>query len=851
MTAAAPSATSVTAGSEPAARSWGSLTVDAALEHAGSSLRGLDEAEAIRRSANSARAPRSNRVRFVTVVLRQFRNAVLLLLIATAAASALLGNPAEAAIIGVVLLISVGLGAVNEFRAERESAALADTIPVTAIVIRAGVEKRIDAAALVRGDVVRLTLGALVPADIRLLSVEELQCNESTLTGESAPRPKSAAPVAPDVSASDAGCLAFAGSVVTAGSGVGLVVATGVETLVGSSKQELSTRLPETSFQLGLARFSRLLLGVAGVLVATIVITGIALHRPLIDTLLFSLTIAVGVTPQLLPAVVSSSLAQGARSLAKRKVLIKRLVCIEDLGNVTTLITDKTGTLTEGQISFSASLDATGASSPLATIWGRLAVSTSGEGAVADNALDEALLALPAPPGTPAATPVSGLPFDHERTLSSSLVELAGGARWLVVKGTPEAVLARCTTGVGDAQAVVEQQLVDGGRVVAVARRPMPDSSGNGDTVVAADEAGLEFLGLLVFADPLRADAGAAMERLAGLGIQVVIATGDHPLVAARLAAELGHRADVVLTGADVDALDDDALRARLTGWAIVARVLPKQKERLVRVLRTRGDTVAFLGDGVNDALALHAADAGISVVTATDVARDAADIVLLDKSLDVVADGVEEGRRIFQNTMKYLLMGTSANFGNMLSASAASAFLPFLPMLPTQVLLNNLLYDSSQLAISTDHVDPELTRRPSHWDLGLIRRYMLVFGVLSSLFDFITFAVLLGINSSASTFQTGWFVESLATQGLVVFVIRTRRFPFVRSRPKWVLTVAVIASIVAGWVVPFTPIGAVFGFTAPAPGTLVALLGIIVGYVIVIDMAKRWFFRPRTVHQL
>jgi Mg2+-importing ATPase len=328
--------------------------------------------------------------------------------------------------------------------------------------------------------------------------------------------------------------------------------------------------------------------------------------------------------------------------------------------------------------------------------------------------------------------------------------------------------------------------------------------------------------------------------------VQVVIATGDHPVVAARVAAQLGHHPDAVLTGAEVDALDDDALRQRLVGWAIVARVLPEQKARLVEVLRARGDTVAFLGDGVNDAMALHAADAGISVVTATDVAREAADIVLLDKSLDVVADGVQEGRRIFQNTMKYLLMGTSANFGNMLSASAASAFLPFLPMLPTQVLLNNLLYDSSQLAISTDRVDPELTARPAHWDLGLIRRYMLVFGAMSSVFDLITFAILLGGGAGAAVFQTGWFVESLATQGLVVLVIRTRRFPFVRSRPGVLLAVAVLAAIAAGWVIPFTPLGALFGFAIPAASTLLALGGVVVVYLVLIDVVKRWFFRPR-----
>jgi Mg2+-importing ATPase len=773
------------------------------------------------------------------VVTRQFRNAVLLLLITTAVASALLGNGAEAAIIGVVLVVSVALGAANEYRAERAAAALANTVPATAIVIRDGREFRIDADTLVDGDLVRLTLGARVPADGRLISVSSLECDESAVTGESAPRVKSIETDPAGTPISDSGCLVLSSSVVAAGSGLALVVATGQQTLAGSRNGQLARRLPETAFQHGLARFSRLLLYVAAILVAVILITGIVLHRSLVETLLFALTIAVGVTPQLLPAVVSSSLAQGARSLARRRVLIKRLVCIEDLGNVTTLITDKTGTLTEGHLAFERALDPEGLDGSAALRWARMALVEAGGPDGADNPLDQALLATPMPPELPVREIVGGIPFDHERTMASTLVR-SSGSQTLVVTGAPEAVIARCSMVPQGAQNLLARELTAGGRVIAVATRPFL-----GEVVARSDESGLTLIGFLVFNDPLRMDASAALERLASLGVQVVIATGDHPLVAAQVAARLGHSPDAVLTGTELNALDDEGLRARLVGWTIVARVLPEQKERLVNVLRARGDTVAFLGDGVNDALALHAADAGISVVTATDVAREAADIVLLDKSLDVVADGVQEGRRIFQNTMKYLLMGTSANFGNMLSASAASAFLPFLPMLPTQVLLNNLLYDSSQLAISTDRVDPELTRRPAHWNLGLIRRYMLIFGAMSSIFDLITFAILLGSGTHAAGFQTGWFIESLATQGLVVLVIRTRRFPFFRSRPGALLSIAVLAAIAVGWVIPFTPLGRPFGFAVPTLPMLLALGAVIVVYVVLIDMVKWWFFRP------
>lgn len=819
------------------AATWAGLAPDEALARVGSSPRGLTEAEARARAARAPR-PRAQRVSALVVLARQFRNAILLLLIATAIGAAIVGDASEAVIIAVILVASVGLSFANEYAAERAAARLSETVRPTVVVRRDGREERVDAAELVPGDVIRLALGALVPADARLLEADELECDEAALTGEDEPRVKSAAAVPPGRALGDLDSMVFTGSVVRSGEGVAVVVATGADTVFGSIARGVTARQPETEFQVGLRRFSRLLLIVAVLLVASIVVTGLVLRRSPLDTVLFALTIAVGVTPQLLPAVLASSLARGARQLAKRKVLVKRLVCIEDLGAVTVLVTDKTGTLTEGSPSLAASLDPSGSESVDALSWGLLATDVP-PGELPSNVLDAALVRAP-DPSPLAARRVATLPFDHERMMSSALVDV-GGERWLVVKGAAERVLARCAATAG-AEAV-RREAEGGRRVLAVARKRLDGR----EDISPPDENGLDLVGLLAFADPPKRDAEEAIGRLRALGIAVVVATGDHPLAARRLLADLGVALPTMLTGADLDGVDDAELARRIADGAVLARVSPEQKERVVRALRAAGEDVGFLGDGVNDALALHAADVGISVLSGTDVAREAADIVLLDKSLAVVADGVAEGRRVFGNTIKYVLMGTSANFGNMLSAAVASSFLPFLPMLPGQVLLTNLLYDAGQLSISTDRVDDEQVRRPARWDLGLVRRYMLVFGALSSLFDLVTFAVLLGaFSATGAAFQTGWFVESLATQAVVVLVIRTRRFPFLRSRPGLFLALSVAATVAVGWILPYSPLGRLFGFVPPPVALLVAMAVIVVAYVVVIDVAKWLFFRPR-----
>jgi len=822
---------------------------------------GLTSGEASKRLASvGPNAVRTHHVQALAVLGRQLRSAILGLLLVTATVSFFLGDRTDSVIIALILIASVGLGFANEYAAERTADALHSSVQHAATVLRDGVPASLDVTALVPGDVVRLGLGQVVPADLRLLEVSGLECDESLLTGESVAVAKTVTAVPPETGLADLTCCALMGTVVQSGAGTGVVVATGGRAEFGRIALGLGERQPETDFQQGLRRFSVLLLQVALALTALILVTNLALRRPLIDSLLFSLAIAVGITPQLLPAVVSSSLATGSRQLARRKVLVKRLVCIEDLGDMDVLVTDKTGTLTEGRISLTSALAPDGTPDDRVLTLGLLATgtdpSTGQAGGAGANPMDEALWGAVGP----VASTVRGyrqlglLPFDHHRMLTSAVVTGPDGRRVLVTKGAPETVLDRCLDVPASAHQVLEERFASGARVVAVASK---DGTGLADPAAPSpdDEHGLTLTGFLVFLDQPKPAAAASLELLHRLGVQVKIATGDNAAVAERVCADLGLRgpdgaAPSALTGTQIATLDDDALAEAAMTTTIFARVSPEQKARIVRLLRRGGRAVGFLGDGVNDALALHAADVGISVDTATDVAKDAADIILLEKDLGVLAEGVAEGRRIFANTIKYVLMGTSSNFGNMFSAAAASAVLPFLPMLPGQILLNNLLYDSSQLAIPTDRVDAEQLRAPAHWDIAFIRRFMMFFGPISSMFDFLTFAVMLGVFSAGpGLFRSGWFIESLATQTLIIFAIRTRRVPFFRSTPSLALTVAALTVVAIGIALPSSPLAGLLGFTEPPLSFFAALAGMVVAYLVLIEVAKRIFFADPQGH--
>jgi Mg2+-importing ATPase len=680
------------------------------LQHLGSSPEGLSVPEAAARlAALGPNAVRTHRANIWAVLGRQFASPILILLIVTAALSLVLADATNSVVIGVILMVSVGLGFTNEFRAERASEALHSRVTHRAVVLRGGTTSEVDVTALVPGDVVHLSLGAIIPADIRLLEANDLLCDESILTGESLPAAKDPGPVAAGAALGDLASCAFMGTVIQSGAGTGVVVATGGRTEFGRIALGLGERQPQTEFQLGLKRFSFLLLQVAVVLTTLIFIANLLLQRPLIESLLFSLAIAVGITPQLLPAVVSTSLATGTRQLAKRKVLVKRLVCIEDLGDMDILVTDKTGTLTEGRISFTGALPAAPdvSDAGLVTL-GLLAteadyteakLSSAGQNPL-DAALWDSRGAAGFDPGR--FERVDLVAFDHRRRRTTVLVREDGGPARLVTKGAPEDVLALCGPTPPPVRAMLEEQFDAGARVVAVAARPAAGLA----QLTPGDERGLALAGFLVFLDRPKANARESLDRLEELGITVKIATGDNAKVAEKVCADLDVKSGGTLSGADIDALSDGELAAAAGRATIFARVSPEQKARIITLLRQSGGSVGFMGDGVNDALALHKADIGISVDSATDVAKDAADVVLLDKDLGVLAEGVREGRRIFANTIKYVLMGTSSNFGNMFSAATASVVLSFLPMLPGQILLNNLLYDTGQLAIPGDLIE-------------------------------------------------------------------------------------------------------------------------------------------------
>ncbi|MCG7592619.1 magnesium-translocating P-type ATPase [Mycobacterium sp. PSTR-4-N] len=806
-----------------------------ALNLLGTSVRGLSTSEARERRARTGpNVVRTHHVSALAVLRRQFANAVLGLLAATAALSYFLGDAAQATIIGAILALSVGLGFVNEYRAEKASAALHSAMRHSTVAVRDGHDVRIDVAELVPGDVIRLELGELVPADARLIDVTGFECNESILTGESTPVEKTAEATGEQ----SPGNLAFMGTVVSAGEATAVVFATGSEAEFGRIAVGLGERQPETAFQVGLRRFSYLLLRVALTLTVVIVITNLLLGRPVIDSALFGLAIAVGITPQLLPAIVSTSLATGSRRLAAANVLVKRLVCIEDLGDIDILVTDKTGTLTEGRVDFVDAVAPSGTHSDRVVELALVATDLDPSiGGVSANDLDAALWS--GRPPLPDVTRLAYLPFDHTSRAASALVQ-AKGERMLVVKGAPEQVIARCD-GVGAyARQTLAALFDDGRRVVAVASRPAAEGTG----IRANDDVRLTLDGFVVFADDPKAAARESLDRLAALGIEVKVATGDNPRVAEKVCEELSLASKGTLLGADLAHMTDAELAAAVREHTIFARVSPTQKARIVSSLRSSGRSVGFMGDGVNDALALHSADVGISVDTATDVAKDAADVVLLEKDLGVLAAGVAEGRRIFANTIKYVLMGTSSNFGNMFSAAAASAVLPFLPMLPSQILLNNLLYDASQLAIPADRVDDEQLRAPSHWNIAFIRRFMLTFGPVSSLFDFLTFGLLLGVlHAGPVEFRTGWFVESLATQTLIIVAIRTRRVPFLRSRPAAVLIATTSAAIATGVLLTLSPVATSLGFTPLPWQFFAALTALTAAYLVLVDVTKTMFY--------
>ncbi|MER9371109.1 magnesium-translocating P-type ATPase [Mesorhizobium sp. M0491] len=843
------SATTGAADEEP----YWSIESTELLRRLQSSASGLAASEAVSRLAKFGRntpALKSG-TSALSVFVRQFRSPLVLILIFAASVSAFVGEGQEAAIIGAIVLASCALSFTQEYGASRATEALKQRISRMAVVQRDGVETAVAAEDIVPGDVIRLSAGNLIPADGIILEARDFNVSEAVLTGETFPVVK-----APGLSSREASLAqrinaVFMGTSVRSGTATVLAAATGVHTEFAAIATSLERKIPETGFARGIRLFGYLMTEIMLAIVIIVFFANLMLHRPLVESLLFSLALAVGLTPELLPAIISVTLARGARAMAANGVIVRRLDAIENLGSMDLLCTDKTGTLTEGVIHLDGWLDVDGSPCPDVLRWARLnATLQTG----LKNPLDEAIASGVQGEGASLAgfAKVDEIPYDFIRKRLSVVVRTEQAEETLITKGAVQNVLETCgSVRIGKrlepldaaSRAAIEEKFrrwsADGYRVLGVAIRRFE----NQNAFSREDEVGLTFVGFLIFLDPPKAGVKETLAQLARRGIAVKVISGDNRYVAAHLAQAVGLRADRIMTGDDLSKLTKSALFAGVQQTDLFVEIDPNQKERIVEALRTRGHVVGYLGDGINDAPALHEADIGISVDSAVDVAREAADIILLKQDLGVLVRGVDDGRKTFANTMKYISITTSANFGNMISMAVASLFLPFLPLLATQILLNNFLSDIPSLAIASDNVDADQLRRPRHWDIRFVRRFMVSFGLVSSLFDFATFAFLLFFaHASAATFQTGWFVESLLTELAIVLIVRTHQAVWA-SRPSVLLAVLTFVVAIVSIVLPYVPLAAWFGFV-PLPWPVLAGLVAITGlYLVVSEATKRWFF--------
>jgi Mg2+-importing ATPase len=829
------------------------LPLQELLERLGSAPEGLSSAEAANRLRRYGPnligpEPRYARLRAFFHLLGSPLVAVLLV---AATVSIALGDPAGGSIIIAIVALSVGINFRVEYRAHKAVQEIQRQIPATVSVLRDGREKMLPVAELVPGDVIRLAAGDLVPADARLLEAKDLHIREAALTGESLPVDKAATELPPGPHGlSEAINSVFLGTSVETGSALAIVVRTGARTALGEIAARLASRPPETEFGRGIRHFGWMITRVILLLVLFVLLVNLLLHRPVLESFLFSVALAVGMTPEMMPMIITVTLAQGARRMARNKVLVKELPAIEDFGSVDILCTDKTGTLTEGDVALHQCVDIFGQASPDVL---RLAYLNSYYQTGVRSPLDAAILKHEQP-DVPEYAKQDEIPFDFTRKRISVILRRAGELI-LVTKGEAESMLTICTrVAVNGALQSFDEALRaaaaetfrtlsrQGYRTLAVALRTVEKRESYGPD----QERDMTLAGFATFLDPPKPGVAADLAALRRSGIAVVILTGDNPYVAAKVAADVGLPAERVFTGEQVDAMEDAALAWQAEHGALFARMSPQQKNRVILALKARGHVVGYLGDGINDAPSLHAADVGISVAGGVPVAKEAANIILLEKDLAVLSQGVLEGRRCFANITKYVLMSTSSNFGNMFSMAAAALLLPFLPMLPTQILLNNFLYDVAQLGLPGDRVDATLLAKPKRWRIAFIRQFMTLMGPVSSLYDFLTFAVLLGLFhgwANPTLFRTGWFVESLATQTLVVLVLRTAARPW-RSRPSGPLALGVAGVALLGTLLPYTPAARWLGFT-PLPLPLLAAIAVLtLTYLALLEAAKARFFR-------
>ncbi len=821
------------------------------LEAIPAGLASSEAADRLKRVGSNVLRPPHKRA-LVLQFLARFKNPLVIILLIASAVSAFTGDVTSFLIIGSIVVMSVTLDFIQEHRAGKAAEELRQSVAIRVQALRDGKSIEIPAATLVPGDVVLLSAGCLIPGDGRVLRAQDFFVKQALLTGESYPVEKFSRDL-PDAGQdmADAVNAVFMGTTVVSGSATVLICRTGPDTALGRISDTLMTKAPPTAFEQGTQRFGLLIMRLTILLVLFVLLANAYFHRPWLESFLFAVALAVGLTPELLPMVVSVTLARGALRMAKKKVIVKRLESIHNLGSMDVLCTDKTGTLTEARIHLERHVDGLGRDSSRVL---ELAYLNSFFESGLRSPMDDAILEHKEIE-IAAWKKIDEVPFDFERRRVSVIVD-NGQKRLLVIKGAPEDILRLSThyeeNGEADFKELDESALArietlsetfakEGFRVLGVAWKQVAETEHH---AVIDDETALVFAGFAAFLDPPKKSAQEALAKLTHAGVAVKVVTGDNELVTRHICEQLGLPITGILTGAEMQGMDDHALSAVVENVNLFCRVNPAQKNRVILALKQRGRVVGYMGDGINDAPSLHTADVGISVDSAVDVAKSAAEMILLEQNLNVLHEAVVEGRRTFGNIMKYIMMGTSSNFGNMFSMAGATLFLPFLPMLPVQILLNNLLYDISEIPIPLDSVDEEYLTQPRHWNMNFIRNFMLSVGPVSSAFDFLTFYLMLHLfHAGEKLFHTGWFIESMTTQVLVIFIIRTRRSPF-KSRPNVWLTLCSLSAVVLATALPFTPLGRYFGFVPPPLSFYAVLAGLVFFYLVAVEKIKQWFFR-------
>lgn len=839
---------------QAAPAAYWTLSAEENLSELHSTNKGLQQTDAEQRlqqyGANTIRAQQQTTA--LRLLLSQFKSPLVLILIFAAIISGFVGEWTDAIIVLAIVLGSTLLGFVQEFTASNAVEKLRSQVTIKTNVLRDGKVQTLPSVQVVPGDVVQLSAGSLIPADGIVIEANDFFVNQAVLTGETFPVEKKLATVATNASLADRINCVFMGTSVGSGTAQVLIVQTAKATVFGQIADRLTLRAPQTEFELGIQRFGYLLTKVMAVIVVLVLAINIFLAKPPIDSLLFALALAVGLTPELLPAIISITLSQGAQRMAKRGVIVRRLNAIENLGSMDVLCTDKTGTLTEGIVELNGALDLKGQPSPTVL---RYTYLNSHFQTGLSNPLDEAINAYAQKAGVDISgeKKVDEIPYDFVRKCLSVVTVNAKGEHTLITKGALENILSLCKHAqAGDKVSplnnsrhiAIEKQYSDwssqGFRVLGVATKTVEKQS---DSYKTSDESDLTFIGFLLFFDPPKADVEQVIVDLAKRGVQLKIITGDNQKVALHVAQAVKLPVIGVLTGSQLNDMRDEALWHSAQHTTIFAEVDPNQKERIILALRKSGHVVGYMGDGINDAPALHAADVGLSVNTAVDVAKEAADFVLLKQDLDILRQGIDEGRMTFANTLKYILTTISASFGNMFSMAGASLLLPFLPLLAPQVLLENFLSDIPSTTIAGDNVDAEMLEKPHRWNTKFILDYMMLFGLVSSIFDFMTFGVLLYLfKASPDEFRTGWFIESLLTELVIALIVRTRHV-FWRSRPGKLLLLSSLLFIGITLVLPYIPFISIFGFVPlPAP-LMLTMVGLTLLYVVVTELAKKYFY--------